>query len=325
MKKLLINAVKTLLLPAIIYGIFLCLSFDRFSNWNSVYTIFLQSIIPTITAYAVAYGNICGVFDFTVGSRLIISGVVGGLMTANYGMLGMIVGTFVASFLTAALTGALNWVFRIPSLVLTVGLTMIFEIVGAQLAGRFGFVQIDTAYAVLGSSPYIIIVFLLSALVFYFIFNHTKFSYHMRAVGSNETVAKNAGINTGLVKFKSFLYGGIFVGVAAILTLSQSGSVGAQTDLGSVTVIFKPLISIFLALVLQRTCNLTIGIFVSQFSLNLIFIGLIAIGMPDTFQNVVLGVFLLLVMIFFQNTDRLSKAVHGKLLQRSGRVSCSLE
>ena len=34
-------------------------------------------------------------------------------------------------------------------------------------------------------------------------------------------------------------------------------------------------------------------------------IGLIAAGMPDTFQNVVLGLFLLIVMIFFQNAERL--------------------
>ena len=294
MKKILFNTVKTLLLPVIIYCIFLCVCFDRFSNWNCVYTIFLQSIIPTITAYAVAYGNICGVFDFTVGSALIISGVVGGLCAAKFGFVGMVLGAFAAGLVTTAVTGLLNWVLKIPSLVLTMGLTMIYEIVGKQLAGQFGFVQIDSKLAFLGSM-----------LLFYFLFSHTKFSFHMRAVGSNELVAKNAGIKTGLVKFKSFVYGGIFLSIAAILTLSQSGSVGAQTGLGSVTIVFKPLISILLALVLQRICNLTIGIFISQFSLNIIFIGLIAAGMPDTFQNVVLGLFLLIVMIFFQNAERL--------------------
>lgn len=303
MKKFLFNTVKALMLPILIYCIFLCICPDRFSNWDCVYTIFIQSIIPTITAYAVAYGSICGLFDFTVGSALIISGVVGGLCAAKFGMVGMLVGGFAAGMLTCMLTGALNHVLKIPSLVLTMGLTMIYEIVGKQLAGQFGFVQIETKYAVLGSSPYIILVFLFTALLFYFITNHTKFSFHMRAVGSDELVAKNAGIKTGLVKFQAFAFGGIFLSIAAILTLSQSGSVGAQTGLGSVTIMFKPLISVLLALVLQRICNLTFGIFISQFSLNIIFIGLIAAGMPDTFQNVVLGLFLLIVMIFFQNAD----------------------
>lgn len=151
MKKILFNTVKTLLLPVIIYCIFLCVCFDRFSNWNCVYTIFLQSIIPTITAYAVAYGNICGVFDFTVGSALIISGVVGGLCAAKFGFVGMVLGAFAAGLVTTAVTGLLNWVLKIPSLVLTMGLTMIYEIVGKQLAGQFGFVQIDSKLAFLGS------------------------------------------------------------------------------------------------------------------------------------------------------------------------------
>ena len=80
---------------------------------------------------------------------------------------------------------------------------------------------------------------------------------------------------------------------------------GAQQSLGSVTVIFKPLISVLLALVLQKICNLSFGIFIAQFTLNIIFIGLIAAGLPDTFQNVVLGIFLLIVMILFRNTERI--------------------
>lgn len=305
MKRFLINTLKVIMLPVIVYLIFLVICFERFSNWNCIYTIFIQTIIPTITAYAIAYGNICGVFDFTIGSRLVISGVIGGLLAAQYGFAGMILGAIISAIVVGVITGVLNWWLKIPSLVLTMGLAMVFEIVGSKLAGHYGFVQIDNKYAIFGSSPNIVIIFLLSAVLFYFIFNHTVFSFHMRAVGSNEVVAKNSGIKTDLVKCKSFVYGSVFIGIAAILTLSQSGSVGAQTSLGSVTIMFKPLISVLLALVLQRICDLTVGIFIAQFTLNIIFIGLIAVGLPDTFQNVVLGFFLLVVMILFENSGRI--------------------
>ena len=307
MKRFLINTLKVIMLPVIVYLIFLVICFERFSNWNCIYTIFIQTIIPTITAYAIAYGNICGVFDFTVGSRLVISGVIGGLLAAQYGFAGMILGAIISAIVVGIITGVLNWWLKIPSLVLTMGLAMVFEIIGSKLAGHYGFVQIDNKYAIFGSSPNIVIIFLLSAVLFYFVFNHTVFSFHMRAVGSNEAVAKNSGIKTDLVKCKSFVYGSVFIGIAAILTLSQSGSVGAQTSLGSVTIMFKPLISVLLALVLQRICDLTIGIFIAQFTLNIIFIGLIAVGLPDTFQNVVLGFFLLVVMILFENSGRIEE------------------
>ena len=307
MKRFLINTLKVIMLPVIVYLIFLVICFERFSNWNCIYTIFIQTIIPTITAYAIAYGNICGVFDFTIGSRLVISGVIGGLLAAQYGFAGMILGAIISAIVVGIITGVLNWWLKIPSLVLTMGLAMVFEIIGSKLAGHYGFVQIDNKYAIFGSSPNIVIIFLLSAVLFYFVFNHTVFSFHMRAVGSNEAVAKNSGIKTDLVKCKSFVYGSVFIGLAAILTLSQSGSVGAQTSLGSVTIMFKPLISVLLALVLQRICDLTIGIFIAQFTLNIIFIGLIAVGLPDTFQNVVLGFFLLVVMILFENLGRIEE------------------
>ena len=307
MKRFLINTLKVIMLPVIVYLIFLVICFERFSNWNCIYTIFIQTIIPTITAYAIAYGNICGVFDFTIGSRLVISGVIGGLLAAQYGFAGMILGAIISAIVVGIITGVLNWWLKIPSLVLTMGLAMVFEIIGSKLAGHYGFVQIDNKYAIFGSSPNIVIIFLLSAVLFYFVFNHTVFSFHMRAVGSNEAVAKNSGIKTDLVKCKSFVYGSVFIGIAAILTLSQSGTVGAQTSLGSVTIMFKPLISVLLALVLQRICDLTIGIFIAQFTLNIIFIGLIAVGLPDTFQNVVLGFFLLVVMILFENSGRIEE------------------
>lgn len=316
MKRFLINTLKVIMLPVIVYLIFLVICFERFSNWNCIYTIFIQTIIPTITAYAIAYGNICGVFDFTIGSRLVISGVVGGLFAAQYGFAGMILGAIISAIVVGIITGILNWWLKIPSLVLTMGLAMVFEIIGSKLAGHYGFVQIDNKYAIFGSSPNIVIIFLLSAVLFYFIFDHTVFSFHMRAVGSNEAVAKNSGIKTDLVKCKSFVYGSVFIGISAILTLSQSGSVGAQTSLGSVTIMFKPLISVLLALVLQRICDLTVGIFIAQFTLNIIFIGLIAVGLPDTFQNVVLGFFLLVVMILFENSGRLEELKEKKVARQ---------
>lgn len=314
MKKWIKKIGMTLALPVIVYGIFLIICFDRFSNLNCVSTIFLQSIIPVITAYAYAFIYMSGLFDFTIGSRIIISGLVGGIASAQFGMAGLLLGALIASVAVAALTGALNWICKIPSLILTMALTMVFEILGKNIAGRFSFVSIDYKYAALGSVPWIVIVLIACGLLFYFIFNFTKFSYHMRAVGSNEAVSKNAGIHVQWIKFLCFVIGSIFAAVAAVLTISQSGSMGAQTNLGSATLLFQPLMAIIIAIVLQPACNMTIGIFIAQFTLNTIYIGLIAAGFPDTFQNIFLGVFLLIVMIITNNVETLKEYIHKRRL-----------
>jgi ribose transport system permease protein len=315
MKKYLCAFGKILLLPVAVYGIFLLLIFDRFSKGSCLYTIFLQSIIPTITAYGLAVGYICGIFDFTIGARIVISGLVGGLMAMQFGMPGLLVGAFVSSVLVSVVTGALNWVCRIPSLIITLGLTMILEIVGKSMAGRFSFIQLDTRYALLGSAPYIIFVLLLCMALYYVIDSRTAFSYEMRAVGSNEAIAQSAGIRTQMVKFLTFVIGSVFLAVSAVLTLSQSGSMGAQIDLGSVALVFKPMMSIIIALTIKRYCPMCLGIFIGQFTLNTIFVGLIAAGLPDTFQNVALGFFLLVVIIISNNKERFRRA--GRRAQKA--------
>lgn len=297
MKKNVNNIVKLLVLPIIVYIMFLMIRFDRFSNLNTLRAILLQTIIPTIIAYSYSFSNTCGIFDFSLGSRMIISGIVGGILSQQFGFFGLIMGCFLANFIFAALNGVLNWVLKIPSLILTMGLTMIYEIIGKLLAGSYGFIGISSRIDFLGASVNMIIVMLFSALLFYLIENYTKFSFEMRAVGNNEIIAKNAGVKTNKVKFISFIYGSIFLSIAAVLTLSNSGSIGAQTGLTSATILFRPLISIIIATAMKDFADLTFGIFVSQFTLNIIFVGLIAIGMPDTIQDVVLGIFLLIVMI----------------------------
>ena len=260
---------------------------------------------------------VCGLMDFTIGARITISALAGGLLSRSLGLAGLIIGCFGSALVMAAVTGLLNNLLKIPSLGLTMGLAMIYEILGARMAGNYGFVQAPRELTFLGSAPHIILLWVLSAVVFYFVYNRTKFSYHLQAVGSNEPVARSAGIPVETVKLKAFLYSSFFVGMSAMLSICQSGSVGAQTSLGSITVIFKPMISIMLALVIQNVCDLTAGIFVSQLILTIFFIGLIAMGMPDTSQNVVLGFFLLVVMIVFNNLDRIRGLRRHK---RTGRV-----
>ena len=163
-------------------------------------------------------------------------------------------------------------------LILTMALTMIFEIMGKNISGKFSFVSIDYKYAALGSAPYIIIVLFVSAVVFYFIFNHTKFSYHMRAVGSNEAVSRNAGIHVQRVKVLCFVIGSLFavsIGSADDQPVRLYGGTDESWELRRL--LFKPLMGIIIAVVLQPVCNMTIGIFISQFTLNTIFIGLIAL------------------------------------------------
>ncbi|MFR3546433.1 hypothetical protein [Blautia sp.] len=182
---------KTLLLPVIVYGVFLIICFKRFNNLNCVYTIFLQSIVPTITAYAYAFIYMSGLFDLPLvpgSSSADLSEAlprqVRDSRTSDWGAGGKRNGSGAHRIL--------NWICKIPSLILTMALTMIFEIMGKNISGKFSFVSIDYKYAALDLRHILLLYFSYQRLcsILYLIIQ-SSVSYE--GGRGNEAVSRNAG------------------------------------------------------------------------------------------------------------------------------------
>ena len=76
-------------------------------------------------------------------------------------------------------------------------------------------------------------------------------------------------------------------------------SVTAQIGLVTMNMIFKPLIGVLIGVQLVRMWdNLPVLIFVGELIVSIIFNGFIALGLSDVEQNIVLGIFLIVVMAF---------------------------
>ena len=55
---------------------------------------------------------------------------------------------------------------------------------------------------------------------------------------------------------------------------------------------------------LQRYCNILIGIFIGNFVLNMLTTGLMNMGLSSSLQDTASGIFLLIIMIFTYNSQR---------------------
>lgn len=302
MKKILSNTIITLSLPTILYLILFLLAPARMGSFNSIYIILVQSIVPTIIGYALSFGYVAGIFDFTIGSRIILSGLVGGVLSNQFGFPGLIVGCMVTSIILGMITGGIYRTLKIPSLVVSFGLVMIYEIMGAKLVNG-GFLTLKSDLTFLGTSPYNILVLIGTVIIFYLVFYHTSFGNQTRIVGSNELIGQNVGINPMKVKYNTYVIGSIFLGIAAIMQFSYSGSMATQVNVNSLSAIFRPLIGLIIGLTLNSVCKLPFGIFIGTVSLNIIFTGIIALGLPDNLQNVSLGLFLLIVVSISSKQD----------------------
>ena len=171
---------------------------------------------------------------------------------------------------------------------------------------------ISGEYTTLGRFPWCVIVFAIMAVIFYFIFNRTKFGYNVRACASSQQIAKAGGVNTKRTAFMCYVVSAVFLGVAAMLRISIQGSIDTPMYMSSTNIIFNCLLGIYVGLALERYCNLVIGMFIGNFVLNMLTSGLMNMGLSSSLQDTASGVFLLIIMIYTYNNDRVLDALRAR-------------
>ena len=301
-----------LALPVVLFLIFSLLA-PGF-GMNSIMLVLRQALIPTVMGIAMAFGQTAGIFDLSVGTRVVLAATCGGVLGNQIGIPGIIIGALVGGIVVAAFMGLLHNLLRLPSLVLSLGFVLVLEIVTSRVMGHSGQVAVAPELAILGKSPWCYIITLICVVVFYLMYYHTEFSYHVRLIGNNEILARNMGIDIKKTNFFSFFTGGIFIGVVGILQLCYSNSVSASINMGSMSMVFKPMMGVMIAMeLLSLYDNFALDILIGEVCISIIFNGLIALGLPATMQNVVLGIFMMIVMAVSMNRDVLKTS---KLLRR---------
>ena len=289
--------------PIILYLIFLIIS-PRF-DFGNLPIVAIQMIIPTLIGYAFYQCMAGGMFDLSIGARIILSAYIGAELSMHYGVTGLVIGCMVSSIVLGAISGALYTFLKIPSMVLAMCLILIYEPLPVMLFKQ-AYISINRDVAFLGKPPYSILIALIVFILFYIVSYHTEYSSQLRAIGSEENLARTLGIKTNKVKFNAYLMAGFLSGFVALLYLCYSNNISSVSSLGSIELVFKPLMGVMIAMGFAEFINIGVGILIGEFSVTLIFNGLIALGLPNTMQDMVLGLFLLIVIAIMSNRDAIS-------------------
>ena len=184
---------------------------------------------------------------------------------------------------------------RIPSMIVTTGLALIYESVANYIAG--GVEQtLPSNLRAFGQMPGDIILALVACAVAYIFLNYTKIGTYTYAIGSDEFVAKNMGINVNKYKVLAFILSGAFLGVMAILTISYGSSMVAVTGMASMSRNFIPTMGCFFGLAFKKYGMPLPAIIIGEFVINIIFFGFIALGAPTAIQDVITGLALLIII-----------------------------
>ena len=279
------------------WAIFKVLTPNNFGSPKNLLSYFEASLLAAVGAVGFYFVMVMGMFDFSIGANIMLSAIVGCVFATRFGMgyAGLIIG----SILTGALVGFLNGFFyvrlRIPSMIVTTGLALIYESVANYIAG--GVEQtLPSNLRAFGQMPGNLILAVLAFVAAYLLLNYTKIGTYTYAIGSNEFVAKNMGINVNFYKILAFMISGAFLGTMAILTISYGSSMVAVTGMASMSRNFVPTMGCFFGVAFKKYGMPLPAIIIGEFVINIIFFGFIAMGAPTAIQDVITGLALLIVV-----------------------------
>ncbi|MBQ7487275.1 MAG: ABC transporter permease [Clostridia bacterium] len=277
------------------YAVFKILTPDNFGSPANLFSYLQSSIIYSVGGCGLYFIVVMGLFDFAVGANVVLSSIVGVILSKHLGYVGFIVGCLGCGTLIGFLIGVLYNRLNVPSMIVTVGLMLVLESVAVFAAG--GVKQtLDENLRFFSGAPGNIILAGLAFLLMYFILNYTKIGTYCNAIGSNEFTAKNMGIDVKKYKLIGFMLLHFFVGIMAILTVSYGTTMTALTGMSTMSRNFTPLMGTFFGVAFRKYGKPITAIVVGEFIIALIFNGFVALGAPTTIQNVVTGGALLAIV-----------------------------
>ncbi len=286
-----------IILVIISWGIFKIITPNNFGSAKNMLSYFEASLLAAVGAVGFYFVMVMGMFDFSIGANIMLSAIVGCVFASRFGLgyAGLIIGAVVTGALVGLLNGAFYVKLRIPSMIVTTGLALIYESIANYIAG--GVEQtLPSGLRAFGQMPGNLILAVIAFIVAYLLLNYTKIGTYTYAIGSNEFVAKNMGIKVNKYKILAFIISGAFLGVMAVLTISYGSSMVAVTGMASMSRNFVPTMGCFFGLAFKKYGMPIPAIIIGEFVINIIFFGFIALGAPTAIQDVITGFALLIIV-----------------------------
>lgn len=285
-------------------------------NMDLFRVLLLQAIMPAILAWGVCFEIKVGLWDFSVGSVVLVAGIIAGNLSNRFelGVIGIVVLCPIVGLICGLLTGTIFRLLKIPSIIVSVGMMLIFESISGLIFNGQGVLVPTDVYA-LASFPLNVIVGLLAFLIAYILYNYKRFGYHIRAIGNGIAVARLNGINVDKIRVLCFAVTGFFAGVFAFMQLGGAGVMKAQSNMTTMGVVMDAIICACIATSLERVTNLIIGVYIGSITIQIIKIAILISGFPSMYQQVIIA-FFLLVFMGISARSRSLKASFAKLKKR---------
>lgn len=220
-------------------------AFFRPANLEAV---FVDAALYMVLAVGMTFVISAKGIDLSIGSMLVLSGVVMAASIKDFGMsaeVGMLL-----AILTGATLGAVNGILitrlHLPDFVVTLGTDLMFRglaLVYASGAIFYGFDDIIVFFGrgeVLGIK-FPIILGLIAVAIGHMVYRHSRFGRHTLAVGGNIQAARRVGLPVNRMRLYVYIISGVAAGVAAIVITGRLDAIqptqGMLTNLHTIAAV----------------------------------------------------------------------------------------
>jgi ribose transport system permease protein len=208
----------------------------RFLDLNNQLNILMQVSIIGIVSLGMTIVMLSGGIDLSVGSVLVLVGVITVLaLNATGSILVAILTAFIIGSFAGFLNGLMVAKGKIASFIATLGMMAgarsiaLYIAEGGSVSGEVtGFTAI--ANSDLWIIDYPIIIFLIMTVLVYILMHKTRFGRYVYALGSNEKAALLSAIRVDRVKIGVYTLTGLLVSIAAIIETSRLNSISSSSS-----------------------------------------------------------------------------------------------
>jgi ribose transport system permease protein len=223
----------------IVIGIFVVGTRGKYLAWDNIQVILSLAGIPAILAVGLHMTIVLGGIDLSVEGVAGLCIVFVGLLVKNKlntNDIGLWIVPIVmgAGGVAGLLSGLVLTRLRIPSFIATLGMSWILGGIAVYINKAITVPLLDLRIqsvvngTVIGI-PLIALIALALTLAVQLVQDRTQFGAYVRAIGGDEQLAQQAGVNVNRIKVLVFVIAGVFYGLTALALATRLGSAHPRT------------------------------------------------------------------------------------------------